>query len=131
MITLAPFPLLPFSGARGRVWSRLAAALVAALLCASTGCQSAPDWITQPPVDAVYLYGIGYYTGALNPSDNYLKAVDQAKANLAGQVKSTVSVDSWYKYFDMDGVGERRARHTRRRNSRTWNSSISGPTSMV
>lgn len=49
-----------------------------------------PEWISKPPADAGYLYGIGSYVGSLHAEDNLAHATDQARGMLSRNISSRV-----------------------------------------
>jgi len=58
--------------------------------CASTPAAEAPSWIDRPPYDGEYLYGRGAYYGALNPEDNFVHAMSNAREEIAKNLQSRV-----------------------------------------
>lgn len=74
-------------GGPSRPLAIVAVAAVAA--CASTEFDP-PAWISNPPLDTDYLYGIGSYVGALHPEDNQGYAMEQARAMLSRSLQARV-----------------------------------------
>lgn len=86
---------------RRRPTAILVLATLGGLGCASTAYDP-PEWVSNPPLEDNYLYGIGSYVGALHREDNQVYAVDQARAMLSRNLSSRVVSDSTVRETNAD-----------------------------